>query len=162
MQLISYRGIFDGTNFEYANTVDQIGRAFNAGYSVMVDVWRVDGIIYLGTDAPLVEVSATYLKGNRFWLNARNTEMQDWLQTQSLTDYPNYFWFPDDTESTNVETSGGQLITPGNAPVNNTSIIFIPERVDLGLLSTVKLRCYGAISSYLSFIKRMRNEGEWY
>ena len=45
---------------------------------------------------------------------------------------------------------------------SNLSIIFLPEIEDRGLLSTVKLKCYGVCSVYLNFIKRMRNEGFWY
>jgi hypothetical protein len=162
MIYISYRGVFDGQNFDKANTVDQIGRAFNAGFGCMVDIWRVDGIMYLGSDEPVTIVTEKYLQGNKFWLNVRNVECQEWIVTQSAKLYPNYFWFNNDMENTPTETSSGKLITPGNVPVNNTSIIFLPEIPDRGLLSTVHLRCYGVCSNYLTFIKRMRNEGEWY
>ena len=91
-----------------------------------------------------------------------NTDMQDWIQTQPSKLYPNYFWFPNSLQNTPVETSAGQLITPGTVAINNSSIIFLPENTDRGLLSTVHLRCYGVCSTYLNFIKRMRNEGEWY
>ena len=62
----------------------------------------------------------------------------------------------------NVSTSSNRLWTPGTVPVNDTSIIVLPEIKYFGLLSTVPLRCYGVCSTYLTFIKRMRNEGEWY
>jgi hypothetical protein len=162
MIYIAYQGIYDGTNFQDANTPDQIGRAFNHGFSCMVDVWRVDDQIYLGTDQPLIPVTAEYLRGNRFWLNASNADMYTWLQSQPPKLYPNYFQFSNDTESNTPTTSGGQVIVPGNVPLSANNIMFIPELVDRGLLSTVKFRCYGVISNYLSFIKRMRFEGIWY
>jgi hypothetical protein len=162
MLYISYRGIFDGQNFQDANTPNQIGKAFNAGFSCMVDVWRVDDKLYLGTTQPLTEVSPNFLKGKRFWINVRNTEMQTWIQAQSSTDYPNYFWFNDSEENDPATTSGGQIITPGTVPINNQSIVFLPEIQDRAMFSTVKLRCYGVCSNYLTFIKRMRNEGVWY
>lgn len=162
MLYISYQGIYDGQNYEDANTPNQIGKAFNNGFSCMVDVWRVDDKLYVGTAENLIEVTAKYLQGRRFWINAMNTDMQDWIVTQSSTLYPNYFWFDSPTENTNANTSGGQIITPGTVPVDNTSIIFLPEIQDRSLFSTVKLRCYGVCSTYLTFIKRMRNEGEWY
>lgn len=162
MLYISYQGIFDSQNFEDANTPKQIGKAFNAGYSCMVDAWRVDGQLYLGSDAPTTPVTEKYLQGVRFWINARNTDMQNWLTTQPSKLYPNYFWFPNDTESTPVTTSSGKLITPGTVPINNTSIIFLPEIDDRSLFSTVQLKCYGVCSTYLTLIKRMRNEGRWY
>jgi len=162
MLYISYQGIFDSQNFEDANTPAQIGRAFNAGYSCMVDVWRVNNQLYLGSFEPTTEVTEKYLQGVRFWINARNVDMQTWLTTQPSKLYPNYFWFPNTTESTPVTTSSGKLITPGTVPINNTSIIFLPEIDDRSLFSTVQLKCYGVCSTYLTLIKRMRNEGRWY
>ena len=94
MLYISYQGIFDSQNFEDANTPAQIGKAFNAGYSCMVDAWRVDGQLYLGSYAPTTPVTEKYLQGVRFWINARNTDIQNWLTTQPSKLYPNYFSFP--------------------------------------------------------------------
>ena len=162
MLYISYRGIYDGQNYEDANTPNQIGKAFNNGFSVMVDAWRVDNKIYLGNDQPLTEVTPVYLQGNRFWINARNADMQDWLSAQSSKLYPNYFWYDMLTPPAYATTSGGQLWTFGTVPVDNSSIVVLPEIDDRGLLSTVKLRCYGVCSTYLTFIKRMRFEGIWY
>lgn len=163
MLFISYRGIYDGTNYEYANTPSQIGKAFGAGYSVMVDVWKVDDKFYLGNDQPLTEVTSKYLQGNRWWLNARNTAMQIWLAEQSVKLYPNWFYFTASTPPPPFATaSNGKLITPGTVPINNNSVIFLPEIDDRGMFSTVKLKCFGICSTYLSFIRRMRNEGVFY
>jgi hypothetical protein len=162
MLYISYQGIYDGQNFEDANTPSQITKALNYGFSCMVDVWRIDNQLYVGTLAPNIPVTEKYLQGNRFWINARNQNMQDWIQTQPSNKYPNYFWFPTQQENTNVTTSGGQIITPGTVPVNNSSIIFLPEIDDRAMFSTVHLKCYGICSSFLTFIRRMRNEGIWY
>lgn len=162
MIYISYLGVFSGNNFEDANTPKQIGTAFNAGYSCMVAVWRTNNRLYVGTPTSPIEVTERYLQGPRFFINAVNTDMQDWIAAQPRKLYPNYFYFPNPRKVSNVTTSGGQIITPGTVPVNNTSIIYLPENQDRGLFSTVKLKCYGVLSAYLSFIKRMRNEGEWY
>jgi hypothetical protein len=162
MLYISYQGIYDGKDFESANTPNQIGNAFNNGYSCMVDVWRIDNKLYVGSEEAPIEVTEKYLQGNRFWLNARNTDMVNWVAAQPRKLYPNYFSFSNDTESNDATASGGQIITPGTVPVSNLSIIFLPEIEDRGLLSTVKLKCYGVCSVYLNFIKRMRNEGFWY
>ena len=162
MIYISYQGIYDGTNYEYANTPNQIGKAFGYGVSVMTDVWRVDDKLYLGTDQPLTEVTAKYLQGNRWYINARNTAMQTWLAEQNSKLYPNWFYFPSMPPPAYVTASNGKLITPGTVPINNNSIIFLPEIDDKGCFSTVKLRCFGICSTYLSFIRRMRQEGRWY
>ena len=162
MLLIAYQGIYDGTNFEQIDVPAQITRAQRAGFSTMVDAWRVNGQMYLGAFQPITPVTDQYLQGNRFWINVMNVELQEWIVTQKPALYPNYFWYDVNNVPDYVTTSSGKLWTFGNEPINNSSIIFIPEREDKGLLSTVKLRCYGICSSYVTLIKRMRNEGRWY
>ena len=163
MLIISYQGIYDGQNFEDANTPDQIGKAFNNGFSVMADVWRFDDKLYLGTENNLVEVTDRYLQGIRFWLNCQNQDAYDYLAAQPRKLYPNVFIFSNvDTESTPTTSTGGQTIVPGNVPIDNNSIVYLPEGPDRGLISTVKLRCYGICSNYCTFIRRIRTEGHWY
>ena len=163
MLIISYQGIYDGQNFEDANTPDQIGKAFNNGFSVMADVWRFDDKLYLGTENKLVEVTDRYLQGISFWLNCQNQAAYDYLVAQPRKLYPNVFIFSNvATESTPTTSTGGQTIVPGNVPIDNNSIVYLPEGPDRGLFSTVKLRCYGICSNYCTFIRRIRTEGRWY
>ena len=163
MIYISYLGVFDGQNFEKANTPDQIGSSFNHGFGCMVNVWRLNGKLCLGTINNPIEVTEKYLQGKKWWLNARNTDAQTWLSTQTATLYPNWFYFTQPTPPPPYATaSNGKLITPGTVPINNNSVIFLPEIDDLGMFSTVKLKCFGIVSSYLTYIRRMRNEGVYY
>jgi len=164
MLYISYRGIIDGNNYQDANTPSQLGKALGAGFSCMIDVWKVDDKFYLGNDQPITEVTAKYLQGNRWYINARNAAMQSWLPTQNIKLYPNYFWFTTPTPPpASVMASNGKLITPGTVPINNNSVIFLPEIDDTSLFSTVKLKCFGVITSNPWLVRRMRNEGRyWY
>lgn len=163
MLIISYQGIYDGQNFEDANTPSQITNAFNNGYSVMADVWRFDDKLYLGRENDWIEVTDKSLQGVRFWLNCQNQDAYDYLFAQSRRLYPNVFIFSNvATESSPTESTGGQTIVPGTVPIDNNSIVYLPEITDRAMLSTVKLRCYGVASVYCTFIRRMRNEGEWY
>lgn len=163
MLIISYQGIYDGQNFEDANTPSQIGKAFDSGFAVMADVWRLNDVLCVGTENNPIEVTDQYLQGNRFWLNCQNQDAYDYLLAQPRKLYPNVFIFSNvDTESTPTASTGGQTIVPGNVPIDNSSIVFLPEIVDRGLLSVVKLRCYGITSVYCTFIRRMRTEGIWY
>jgi hypothetical protein len=61
-----------------------------------------------------------------------------------------------------VTTSSNKIITPGTVAVNNTSVIYLPEIDDKSLFSTVQLSCFGICSSYLTFIRRYRQEGARY
>ncbi len=158
MIYIAYRGLFEGVNPQTEDTPDQIGKAFNAGFSVMVDVWRVNDLLYLGADQPLIEVTEKYLQGPRFWINCRNQDMQDWIVTQPTKKYPHYFWNIDPNTPYDT-TSDGYLWTYQVQPVNNLSIMVLPEIADRGLLSTVHWKCYGVCTTFAPFIKRIRNEG---
>jgi hypothetical protein len=163
MIIISYQGIYDGQNFESANTPNQIAKAFNSGFSCMVDVWRFDNKLYLGRENDWLEVTEKYLQGNKFWLNCQNQEAYDYLLSNPRTLYPNVFIFNNvDTESTPTITTSNKTIVPGSVPIDNNSIVYLPELTDRGLLTTVKLQCFGITSIYCTFIRRMRNEGEWY
>lgn len=163
MYYISYQGIFDGSDYQNANTPPQISKALGAGFSVLIDVWRNNNKLYVGTVETPIEVTERYIQGPRFYINAKNTDMQNWLLTQPSNLYPSYFHFLASTPPPPYATvSNGKLMTPGTVPINNDSIIFLPEIDDQSLFSTVKLRCYGVVSCFLFTIRRMRNEGVWY
>ena len=163
MLYISYQGIYDGNNYEDANTPKQINKALGKGYSCLIYVWRIDGKLYVGTTQPSIEVTEKYIQGPRFWINAVNTDMQNWIATQSSTLYPNYFHFDASTPPPPYATaSNGKLITPGTVPINTDSVMFLPEINDRSLYSMVKVKSYGICSGFLTYIKRMRNEGIWY
>lgn len=164
MLYISYRGIFDGNNFQDANTPNQLGKALGAGFKCMIDVWRQDNKLYLGNDTPTTEVTANYLKGAKFYINAKNAAMVSWLGSQSASDYPSWFYFVSNAiyPPDYVTASNGKLITPGTEPINLNSIMFLPEITDTAMFSMVNVKSFGIISSYLTFIKRMRHEGIYY
>jgi hypothetical protein len=163
MFYISYQGIYDGKDYEDANTPKQISKAQQRGFSCLIDVWRINNKLYVGNGQPLIEVTEKYIQGNRFWINAVNTDMQTWIATQPSNLYPNYFHFEASTPPPPYATaSNGKLITPGTVPINTNSVMFLPEINDRSLLSMVNVRCYAICSTYLFTIRRMRNEGVWY
>jgi hypothetical protein len=163
MLYISNQGIYDGQDYESANTPTQINKALGKGYSCLIYVWRIDNKLYVGNGQPIIEVTEAYIQGPRFWINAVNTDMQTWIATQSSTLYPNYFHFDASTPPPPYATaSNGKLITPGTVPINNTSVMFLPEINDRSLYTMVKVKSYGICSGFLTLIKRMRNEGIWY
>jgi hypothetical protein len=163
MLYISYQGIYDGQNYEDANTPKQINKALGKGFSCLIDVWRIDNKLYVGTEQPVIEVTEKYIQGPRFWINAVNEDMQTWIATQSSTLYPNYFNFAASTPPPPYATaSNGKLITPGTVRINTDSVMFLPEINDRSLYTMVKVKSYGICSGFLTLIKRMRNEGIWY
>ena len=163
MLYISYQGIYDGQNYEDANTPKQINKALGKGFSCLIYVWRINNKLYVGNGQPVIEVTEKYIQGPRFWINAVNTDMQTWIATQSSTLYPIYFTFAASTPPPPYATaSNGKLITPGTVPINTSSVMFLPEINDRSLYTMVKVKSYGICSGFLTLIKRMRNEGIWY
>jgi hypothetical protein len=129
----------------------------------MADVWRINDVLCVGTENDPIEVTNQYLQGVKWWLNCQNQDAYDYLLAQPRKLYPNVFIFGNvATEASPTVTTSGKTIVPGNVPIDNNSIVYLPEIVDRGMFSTVKLRCFGITSVYCTFIKRMRNEGEWY
>ena len=93
MFYISYLGIFDGKDYEDANTPPQISKALQAGFSCLIDVWRIDGVLYVGTESMPIEVTQKYIQGPRFYINCMNDEIKEWIVDQPTQLFPNYFWF---------------------------------------------------------------------
>ena len=52
MILISHRGNIDGKKPHLENQPDYIDEAIALGYDVEIDVWLIDGVLFLGHDAP--------------------------------------------------------------------------------------------------------------
>ena len=77
MLIISYQGIYNGQNFESANTPPQFRDSFNNGFSAMADVWRINGVLCVGTENELIEVTDKYLQGAKCWLNCQNQDAYD-------------------------------------------------------------------------------------
>jgi hypothetical protein len=62
MFYISYQGIYDGKDYEDANTPKQISKAQQRGFSCLIDVWRINNKLYVGNGQPLIEVTEKYIQ----------------------------------------------------------------------------------------------------
>ena len=52
MKLISHRGNINGRIENYENNPDYIDDTIRLGYDVEVDVWMIEGVLFLGHDEP--------------------------------------------------------------------------------------------------------------
>jgi hypothetical protein len=52
MIYISHRGNIDGKNPQLENKPSYIDHAISLGYDVEIDIWMIDGFLFLGHDAP--------------------------------------------------------------------------------------------------------------
>ena len=143
MILISHRGNINGRIIEAENRPDYIDEAIRLGYEVEIDMWWIDGRIYLGHDKPEYEVSDDWLgqRAYKLWVHCKNTELLNWIRSTVL----HYFWHEEDTLTL---TSKGQIwVYPGKQPVMG-SIAVMPE-----LNNDDVSQCLGICSDFISKYK---------
>ena len=73
MILISHRGNINGKNVEMENHPSYIDTALNLWYDVEIDVWYIDGVLFLGHDNPQYEVSLEWLehRSPSLWIHCK-------------------------------------------------------------------------------------------
>jgi hypothetical protein len=74
--LISHRGNLNGKIVERENHPDYIDEAINLGYDVEIDIWVVDGYIFLGHDYPDYKIDIGWLTDrlDKLWIHCKNIE----------------------------------------------------------------------------------------
>lgn len=122
MILISHRGNIEGKIPEKENDPKYIDNAIELGYDVEVDMWWIDGRVYLGHDNPQYEISDEWLEDriNNLWIHCKNIELLNWIRSTTL----HYFWHENDILTL---TSKNYLwVYPGKQPISG-SISVLPE-----------------------------------
>jgi hypothetical protein len=122
MILISHRGNLNGPNEVRENSPYYIMEAIDEGYDVEVDLWWVDGKVYLGHDKPQYEVSDEWLgeRIDKLWVHCKNFESLNWIRNTSL----HYFWHEQDTLT--LTSKNYMWVYPGKQPIIG-SIAVMPE-----------------------------------
>jgi hypothetical protein len=122
MILISHRGNLNGPNEVRENSPYYIMEAIAEGYDVEVDLWWVDGKVYLGHDEPQYEVSDEWLgeRVDKLWIHCKNVESLNWVRSTSL----HYFWHEQDTLT--LTSKNHMWVYPGKQPIIG-SIAVMPE-----------------------------------
>jgi len=122
MILISHRGNLNGPNEVRENSPYYIMEAIDEGYDVEVDLWWVDGKVYLGHDKPQYEVSDEWLgeRIDKLWVHCKNVESLIWIRNTSL----HYFWHEQDTLT--LTSKNHMWVYPGKQPIIG-SIAVMPE-----------------------------------
>ncbi len=102
MKIIAHRGLLNGKDEQLENRPGTIKKALEAGFDVEVDVWYVDGLFFLGHDAPTDILPDWLLEDKRAWFHAKNTEaLKEMLSLDKRVFYH--------TEETVVLTSRGDM-----------------------------------------------------
>ena len=143
MKLISHRGNLNGKIQNNENHPEYIDEALHAGFDVEIDMWWVDGRIYLGHDEPQFEVDDKWLteRMNNLWVHCKNVELLNWIRSTSL----HWFWHEEDTLT--LTSKGYVWVYPGKQPIIG-SIAVMPE-----IHNEDVSKCLGVCSDIISKYK---------
>jgi len=142
MILISHRGNLNGRFESYENEPTYIDLAISKGYDVEIDVWYVDGILYLGHDNPQYGVDFRWFRDriSKLWIHCKNIEALLYFKESGYD--INYFWHQEDDVTI---TSLGFFWTYPGKKLTNNSIAVMPETKQFDNI----LISYGICSDYI-------------
>ncbi len=143
MILISHRGNINGPIPEAENNPEYIDDTIRLGYEVEIDMWWIDGRIYLGHDKPQYEVNDKWLgeRIDKLWVHCKNTELLSWIRSTSL----HYFWHENDIVT--LTSKNYIWAYPGKQPIIG-SIAVMPELYNDNIDN-----CIGICSDYIQNYK---------
>lgn len=97
MILISHRGNTNGKFESYENEPNYIDKAISEGFDVEIDVWLIDGVLFLGHDKPQYGITKDWFnqRYEKLWIHCKNIESIEWFNKYG-SDF-NYFWHEEDT-----------------------------------------------------------------
>lgn len=144
IKLIAHRGNLEGPT-ELENHPDYLLRALSQGFDCEVDVWLINGKIFLGHDKPEYMVNEAFLEKTGFWLHAKNLEALDYLVSQKLA----CFWHENDAYTI---TSNGYIWANIGKPVTPNTILVSLSKADS--FSTMKTIPYGICSDYVLNVRK--------
>jgi hypothetical protein len=145
MILIAHRGNTIGKFESYENEPNYIDKAISEGFDIEIDVWVIDGVIFLGHDAPQYGITLKWLNDriDKLWIHCKNIEAVEWFNTIGGF---NYFWH--ETDAVTMTSHGWLWAYPGKQPVRK-SIAVMPE-INNDDLS----KCGGICSDYVQNYKK--------
>lgn len=137
--LISHRGNINGKILERENHPDYIDDAIKLFYDVEVDIWSVDGYIFLGHDNPQYKINIDWLQSrlDKLWIHCKNIQALEFFSGSQF----NYFWH--DTDIVTLTSHRYMWVYPGKQPIKN-SIAVLPE-----IYNDDVSECMGVCSDYI-------------
>ena len=151
MILISHRGNINGRVESLENNPSYVDLAIYNEYDVEVDVWYLEGVLYLGHDKPQYGVDFRWFRDrlSKLWIHCKNVESI--LYFKECGYEFNYFWHQEDditlTSKNNIWTFPGKKLT-------KRSIAVLPESVKDWELTD----CFGVCSDYIKNYKLIRKK----
>lgn len=113
--LISHRGNLNGPDDSMENKLNAIKNALIKGFHVEIDMWLIDGELYLGHDCPDEKIHTDFIRENqdRLWIHAKNHEVFEYLRLEGFR----VFWHQEDDFV--ITTYGDIWAYPGKCNLKN-------------------------------------------
>jgi hypothetical protein len=150
MRYISHRGNINGRIESVENHPNYIYDTIVNGYDVEIDVWYVDGNLWLGHDEPQYQIELDWLiKQSPFlWIHCKNTEALSYFSQYNIGNNTfNFFWHEEDTAT--LTSKAYIWAYPGKQPIGG-SIAVMPEIHNDNIS-----KCWGICSDY---VKKYKDE----
>jgi hypothetical protein len=139
MKLISHRGNLTGPQPHLENTQEQILYAISQGFDVEIDVWYIDGSLFLGHDGPEHPIAPEFLERDELWCHAKNLGALQYLLNNNI----HCFWHEGDQRTL---TSRGYIWTyPGKDTVAESVIVELTST-----LPTITEQITGVCGDYVA------------
>jgi hypothetical protein len=145
MILIAHRGNINGRFESYENEPTYIDLAIFKGYDVEIDVWYVDGVLYLGHDKPQYGVDLRWFRDRitKLWIHCKNIDSIIFFR-ECQYEF-NYFWH--ETDTVTLTSLNHIWAYPGKQPIEK-SISVMPE-----INNDDITKCIGICSDYIENYK---------
>ena len=143
---ILHRGLIDGPASGPENDEPTLWGRVATGWDVEVDVWYVDGLWWLGHDAPTAILkNKELLTHPRVWLHCKNLEAVGQMPAGA-------HYFIHDTDPATLTSQGYVWCYPGNLVQHPRSVVVLPERANLRLplLETQGAVCSDYVPAHFS------------
>jgi len=141
---ILHRGLMNGPDTERENKEDLLWKRLNEGWEIEVDVWLMDGKLWLGHDKPVdILQNIQLLESRKAWIHCKNIGMLQYMTEHK----PGAPFFSHDTDNAVLTSNGYMWCYPG-IQAGRQSIIVMPERVPSMIIDTTLVG--GVCSDYTS------------
>jgi len=118
--LIAHRGNYCGRLKNHENHPDYVMRTLDLGFDVEIDIWAIEGQLFLGHDKPQYPIEKSFLSDPRLWIHCKNLQAMEILSNDSSL---NIFAHKKGI----VITTAGYLWSAPGEPLTKKSIAVMPE-----------------------------------
>lgn len=147
MIYICHRGNINGKILEEENNPNKIDFCLKSGYDVEIDVWYLNGELFLGHDEAQYKINEQFIKNTNLWCHAKNLAALCYMLKNKIS----CFWHQNDSYTI---TSNGYIWCYPNMPLIDNCIAVMPElaNYDLKNLKTCYAICTDEVLRYKKLV----------